>query len=59
MIKAEINSETEPLTGNSDNEDNIAKESGKSNNLKNGPTTSRNPLATAKRPSSTKKVKNR
>lgn len=56
---AEINSETESQTGNSGSEDITAKESGKSNSLTNGPTNPRNPLASAKRPSSTKKVKNR
>ncbi|XP_022168185.1 chromatin modification-related protein MEAF6 [Myzus persicae] len=57
--KAEINSETESQTGNSGSEDNMTKDSGKSNSLTNGPTTPRNPLASAKRASSTKKVKNR
>lgn len=57
--KTEINSETESQTGNSGSEDNTAKESGKSNSLTNGPTTPRNPLTSAKRASSTKKVKNR
>lgn len=59
ILSAEINSETESQTGNSGSEDNTAKESGKSNSLTNGPTTLRNPLASAKRASSTKKVKNR
>ncbi|XP_050542894.1 chromatin modification-related protein MEAF6 [Daktulosphaira vitifoliae] len=57
--KAEINSESESQTGNSGSEDNITKESGKTNNLTNGPSTPRNLLASAKRASSTKKVKNR
>lgn len=59
ILLAEINSETESQTGNSGSEDNTAKESGKSNSLTNGPTSLRNPLASAKRASSTKKVKNR
>lgn len=59
LLLAEINSETESQTGNSGSEDNMTKESGKSNSLTNGPTTPRNPLASAKRTSSTKKVKNR
>lgn len=59
ILLAEINSETESQTGNSGSEDNTAKESGKTNSLTNGPTTPRNPLSSAKRTSSTKKVKNR
>lgn len=54
-----MNSETESQTGNSGSEDNAVKESGKTNSLTNGPSTPRNPLASAKRASSTKKVKNR
>lgn len=60
LTLAEINSESESQTGNSGSEDNaVAKESGKSNSLTNGPITPRNPLASAKRASSTKKVRNR
>lgn len=59
ILIAEMNSETESQTGNSGSEDNTVKESGKSNSLTNGPSTPRNPLASAKRASSTKKVKNR
>lgn len=59
FLLAEINSETESQTGNSGSEDNVVKDSGKSNSLTNGPTNPRNSLASAKRASSTKKVKNR
>lgn len=56
-----MSSETESQTGNSGNEDNTVKESGKSSGL--APTTStmtsKNPVGSAKRASNSKKVKNR